>query len=366
MMRTLRAEPIGAHAELVAALFAGPVPLAIMTATFALVGLCVVGTTGDTGAAAMLLVGLVAAAVKFRLIAAFSRAAPVSGFAMVGWEARFAAANSGYAAAIGVLAARTFFLPADLQLLGTGMLFGFCSGQVVRLSTRPRLAILSIFVAAVPCVATTAAQGTIAHVGLAAIFLVFMLGSVECVAFLYRQTCARIEVNRELAGMAAVDPLTGIRNRLGLRRAIDERFAATDLPGSLLGVHWFDLDGFKGVNDRYGHSIGDALLAGVAARVREVLREHDVVARVGGDEFVVLQADLTHRDEAELFARRLLRTITAPYPLAGQLVTIGASIGSCTGRPGIDPIDDLLAAADQRMYEAKRAGGGVLTRLPAL
>lgn len=366
MGRVARADASETDAELVAALFSGAVPLAIMTATFALVGLCVVGTTGDTGAAAILLVGLVAAAVKFRLIASFRhRQGAGPSRSMDAWEDRFAAANAAYAAAIGVMAARTFILPpADLQLLGTGMLFGFCSGQVVRLSTRPRLAVLSIIVATVPCVAAAAAWGDVAHVGLAAIFLVFTFGSIECVAFLYRHTRARIAANRELVGMAARDPLTGVLNRLGLRRAVEERFAAAATGGALLGVHWFDLDGFKGVNDRHGHSVGDALLVGVAGRVRDVLREGDVVARVGGDEFVVLQADLAHGDEAELFARRLLRTITAPFPLAGHQVTIGTSIGSCTGRPGIDPIDDLLGAADQRMYEAKRAGGGILSRQP--
>lgn len=356
-------EPGRVYVELVEALFTAVLPFAIMAATFACVGCFVVVVSGDGVAAAALLVGLVATAEKTRLHIAFRRSPDAGGMSPAAasvWERRFAVGNLGFAAALGSLAARSFMLPqAEAQLLATGMLFGFCAGQVARIAVRARLCGLSICVASVPCALAAAAHGGVAHIALAGMFAIFALGSLESVRFGYSQTRARIATNHELASVASVDPLTGLLNRLGLRRAVEDRFGATAPSPSLVGVHCLDLDGFKAVNDRLGHAAGDAVLVEIARRILECTRDGDVAARFGGDEFVLLQTGIAHRDEVELFARRVCRAVTASLVLDGTSLSVGVSIGSCTGEIAREPFDDLLAVADRRMYAAKQDGGGV-------
>lgn len=366
MSRPLLAEPPEVHAELVAALFTAAIPFAIMSATFVCVGLFIVTQSGDAVAGAATAVGLIAAAGKAWLHVAFrrERRTSLSRDETALWERRFTILNLAFAAALGALAARSFALPAaGPQLLATGMLFGFCSGQVARLAVRVRLCSLSICVAAVPCVLAAAAHGGAGHLGLAALFALFIFGSIETVHYAYGQTRQRIATNLELASVASLDPLTGLNNRLGLRRTINERLPALLTSSPLLCVHCFDLDGFKAINDRHGHAAGDAILVAVAGRLNRLLREGDVAGRLGGDEFVVLQTTVAHADEAEMFARRLCRSITASYEVGERRLSIGMSVGSCVGRPDADSFDDMLAVADRRMYAAKQSGGGVYSAI---
>ena len=362
MSRSYNHEPARVHAELVEALFTAVVPFTIMTVTFACVGSFIVAQSGDSIAIAATLVGLVSALGKAWLHLWFRHEprSPLDGVGATMWERRFAIANLSFAAALGTLAARSFALPTPAPpLLATGMLFGFCSGQVARLAGRVRLCSVSICVAAVPCAMAAAAHGGTGYLGLAAMFALFMLGSMETVRHAYDETRQRISANIELAGVASLDPLTGLNNRLGLRRAIAERLPQLAAFPKLLCVHCFDLDGFKAVNDRHGHAAGDAILVELGRRLQSLLREGDIAARMGGDEFVVLQTGLTHADEAEMFAHRLCRSITAPYAGGQRILEVGMSIGSCTGQPDEGVFVDLLAVADQRMYAAKQAGGGV-------
>lgn len=361
MLRRDQIEPARIYVELTAALFTATLPLAVMTATFALVGLFVAILDRDMVADSALAVGLVASAYKGWLHWAYRRAhaaGPPDAAGSLIWEQRFAVGNLALAATVGTLTARAFVLDdVGAELLGTGMMFGFCSGQVARIAVRPRLCSLSICVAAVPAVIAALAHGGVVHLGLATMFLLFMSGGIESVRYAYEQTRQRIASNQELAGIASIDPLTALNNRLGLRRAIEDHVRTDD--GGLIGVHCFDLDGFKAVNDHHGHAGGDALLVELARRVTEVLRDGDVAARIGGDEFVIVQAGLVHPDEAEMFARRILRIVTGSYEIAGLRITIGMSIGSSTGRADTADIDDLIGLADDRMYQAKRAGGGL-------
>ena len=362
MARSDPVEPGRVYVELVDALFTAVVPFAIMAATFACVGCFIVAASGDLVAASALLVGLVATIEKTRLHVAYRRSPDtrrVDPAVASDWERRFAVGNMAFAAALGTLAARPFvLLNPGAQLLATGMLFGFCAGQVARIAVRARLCAVSICVATAPTVLAAAAHGGIVHLALAGMFVVFALGSMESVRFGYFQTRARIATNHELASVASVDPLTGLCNRLGLRRAVQERFAAAT-GRSLVGVHCLDLDGFKAVNDRCGHAAGDAVLVEIARRISACMRDGDVAARFGGDEFVLLQTGIAHRDEVELFPRRICRAVTAPLVLDDHSVSVGVSIGSCTGAADQEEFDDLLAVADRRMYAAKRDGGGV-------
>jgi len=275
------------------------------------------------------------------------------------WERRFFVANLTFAVALGVLAARTFSLSdAGSELLATGMLFGFCSGQVVRISVRPLICLTSIQAAVWPSVAAAAAHGGAAYLGLAVLFALFTVGGMESVSYAYSQTRNRINLNHELANAAGVDWLTGLSNRLGLRQAVWECFDKGRSADRSVAVHCLDLDGFKALNDRYGHAIGDAVLVAIARRVGAALRPDEVAARYGGDEFVMIQW-VSHPDEVAIFARRLHSDVTEPVAVGEYMLSVGGSIGCCTGQTGSDDFDDLLAVADRRMYDSKRAGGGI-------
>jgi diguanylate cyclase (GGDEF)-like protein/PAS domain S-box-containing protein len=162
---------------------------------------------------------------------------------------------------------------------------------------------------------------------------------------------ARKALEAELLHRAQHDPLTGLANRALLAQRIDDALIRQVRPSCLLFV---DLDGFKCVNDQYGHAVGDQLLQQLAQRLTALLRPQDVCARLGGDEFVVLCVD-TQPHQAETIAERLRAAVAEPFAIEGLAITITAAIGVSASdvTTAIDPAH-LLRQADERMYEAKR------------
>jgi diguanylate cyclase (GGDEF)-like protein/PAS domain S-box-containing protein len=162
---------------------------------------------------------------------------------------------------------------------------------------------------------------------------------------------ARKALEAELLHRAQHDPLTGLANRALLAQRIDDALIRQVRPSCLLFV---DLDGFKCVNDQYGHAVGDQLLQQLAQRLTALLRPQDVCARLGGDEFVVLCVD-TQPHQAEAIAERLRAAVAEPFAIEGLAITITAAIGVSASdvTTAIDPAL-LLRQADARMYEAKR------------
>ena len=119
-----------------------------------------------------------------------------------------------------------------------------------------------------------------------------------------------------------------------------------------------DLDRFKLVNDVLGHDAGDALLRTAAARLRNAVRAHDMVARFGGDEFVVLMQHVADRGELHDVAQRILDAIASPIPVGGEPADVGASVGIATASGPDDDPDALVRNADAAMYRAKEHGRG--------
>jgi diguanylate cyclase (GGDEF)-like protein len=157
---------------------------------------------------------------------------------------------------------------------------------------------------------------------------------------------------------ARLDPLTGLPNRLHLRERLEEALVQVATSDDACAVLLVDLDRFKPVNDTLGHAIGDALLAKVADRLLATLRPCDTVARIGGDEFVVVQRGVTDPEESRVLARRIVDLIGRTYMIEGQLLTIGASVGVAVApRDGTD-VDRLLKCADLALYRAKLDGRG--------
>jgi|GEM_PF-547975 len=164
------------------------------------------------------------------------------------------------------------------------------------------------------------------------------------------------EREAELDRIAHYDPLTGIPNRVLLADRLHQALTLARRNGTALAVCFLDLDGFKPVNDNLGHAAGDRLLAEVARRLQATVRGGDTVARVGGDEFVLLLAGMANLDEYETTLHRILQVVSAPIPIGNHVASVSVSIGIA-----LYPMDDadpeiLLRHADQAMYEAKQTG----------
>ena len=154
------------------------------------------------------------------------------------------------------------------------------------------------------------------------------------------------------------DPLTGLPSRLLLMNRLEAAIARIDRTGTHVAVLFIDLDRFKVVNDSLGHHAGDRLLVAVADRLRAAARRHELAARFGGDEFVIVCEDIADARDAVAVAERLLRTLSRPFDFDDVPAFVGGSIGiAVTSDPDAAPAD-LVRDADAAMYRAKQAGGG--------
>ncbi|HXW29516.1 MAG TPA: EAL domain-containing protein, partial [Xanthobacteraceae bacterium] len=160
----------------------------------------------------------------------------------------------------------------------------------------------------------------------------------------------------KISHLARFDALTGLPNRTILRDRM-ERALGEWRPDNLCAIHFIDLDQFKQVNDTLGHTRGDMLLEAVAERLRSAVRDADVIARFGGDEFVILQAPISSLDQAESLATRVLDAVGGTYDLDGHKVVVTASIGIAVAKNRLDP-DQFLRNADMALYWAKAEGRG--------
>jgi diguanylate cyclase (GGDEF)-like protein/PAS domain S-box-containing protein len=164
------------------------------------------------------------------------------------------------------------------------------------------------------------------------------------------------EHQRQLEHIAHYDALTGLPNRVLLADRLQQAIAHSNRASNSLAVLYLDLDGFKAVNDSHGHNVGDELLVILAERLKSALREGDTLARIGGDEFVVVLVDLNLVEDYEPVLQRLLAAAAEPIQVNGLPLQVSASIGvTLYPQDGADP-DQLMRHADQAMYLAKQAG----------
>jgi diguanylate cyclase (GGDEF)-like protein len=158
--------------------------------------------------------------------------------------------------------------------------------------------------------------------------------------------------------MAHHDALTDLANRVLLNERLEQALGQRIHSEQMIAVHHLDLDQFKAVNDTFGHPVGDKLLKIVAERLRALVRDTDTIARMGGDEFVIVQAPITDPAEATSLAQRVIASISAPFEIDGHQAVIGASVGIAVGPgDGLRP-DRLLRNADLALYRAKGDGRG--------
>jgi diguanylate cyclase (GGDEF)-like protein len=194
--------------------------------------------------------------------------------------------------------------------------------------------------------------------------LTIVVGAMVLIGFLIltwitQQTRRALRLRRNseehVRHLAFHDTLTGLPNSRLLHDRLSQALATAKRHGEKLAVLYLDLDGFKNVNDTHGHAAGDELLKQAAARLNNAVRSEDTVARMGGDEFVLLLRYLNVTEDATLVAGRVIKTLRAPFPIAGG-VHVSASIGVSFYSESCPTVDTLMSTADQALYEAKRSG----------
>lgn len=170
------------------------------------------------------------------------------------------------------------------------------------------------------------------------------------------QIRARMEHEKQLERLAHYDALTGVPNRVLLFDRLAQALARAKRDQKLLAICYLDLDGFKPINDRLGHAVGDRVLVEVTRRIREAVREDDTVARLGGDEFVILLVGLQATEECVGSLQRVLERVGLPIDIDGQPLSLSVSIGVALYPDDEEDAETLLRHADQAMYLAKLAG----------
>ncbi len=171
-----------------------------------------------------------------------------------------------------------------------------------------------------------------------------------------RHASHMMQVNQRVSDLAQMDALTLLANRRAFVDRLNAAFAACSRGATPFAVIYFDLDHFKDVNDTLGHGIGDALLRQVAERVISAVRQNDIVARFGGDEFAILQSDVDDPAAAGVLAAKIGSLVAKPYLIEGNEVHITASIGISHYSPDIAGPDAMMIQADLALYRAKGDG----------
>ncbi|GAB3550631.1 hypothetical protein GCM10027343_33900 [Noviherbaspirillum agri] len=185
-------------------------------------------------------------------------------------------------------------------------------------------------------------------------------GEVMGAVVAFHDIIERKRAEARMQHLANFDILTDLPNRALLRDRMRQALASAQREKHCVAVMFIDLDKFKPVNDRLGHEAGDQLLMQVAKRLRGCLRESDTVARVGGDEFVVLLPKVDGEDDALLVASKILDTLNAPFVLASHTVEISGSIGVAVYPEHGSEVEKLMKSADEAMYHAKQSGGSTI------
>src|ERR1700733_6676732 len=193
------------------------------------------------------------------------------------------------------------------------------------------------------------------------IFVIFVLG-VSWMIYGFRryqdvshEIKTRISAELEARALARHDPLTGLPNPRFFAEKLDEYLRGAN-DTQRLAVLMLDLDGFKTVNDRYGHAAGDKALSEFARRVAILLRAGSVLARIGGDEFAIVMPKIDSLDDPTNLARRIAAAVAEPFVIDGAVAEFGVGVGiSIAPNDGVDP-DELLKRADRALYRAKGAG----------
>ena len=277
------------------------------------------------------------------------------------WSFLYDAGACAFAGLLGLLTFLTLLISDDptLHLLAATVSTGYAAAAAGRNTGRPVIAISQLILCGLPFTLALVMMPSPANIILAVSNLLFLAVVVDVTLKTYETVLSAFHDRQEKLDLAAVyeklsrtDPLTGISNRTTLKQSLERMLTKTR---SHVGLIWVDLDHFKEINDTLGHAVGDLVLNDVANSLTGMTDESGIVARFGGDEFIVIQP-VPNAQAAVVIGDGIREAMNRPINANGTLVDVSASIGIAVAEGGSVSADDLLRHADMALYEAKSKG----------
>ena len=270
------------------------------------------------------------------------------------WQNVYSAVTLGYCVAMAALTLYSFrYHDSTSWTLCTIGTFMICAGLSGRVGLAPRVLQASgLLLLLALAVAILLSEEPLARVGLMLV-VYFGITFYQSIQSKFDATVEQMRSRRALRMLADHDPLTGLSNRRHFEASLEAVLNA-ETPFAILFV---DLDRFKNVNDTYGHNVGDVLLQRVGVRLKGSVRHGDLVARMGGDEFAILQMANASQQAAESLARRINRAVAATFEIDGHVVQVGTSVGIRLSTPADRDAQTVLSKADGALYRVKQSGG---------
>lgn len=354
--------PEGTYIELVQSLFGLTLPAMIMTLCFVGTGAYILSRHPDNLLFLFYGFGIVASMIRLAVLFGLrGRAlAPTLGGQVARMiERRFGYSYIAFAAAFGLFSAQAYWaVDTDLHIPLVAMIFGYGAGVAATVSLRLWISITAILIAILPMILVSLFLPGGANWGTGLLTALFLGGGVLSMVQRYRETASQISMRRLMEKLARQDDLTGLPNRLVLRERFEALAAESD-GSELIAVHCVDINRLEPVNEMYGHMAGDALLRAVAQRLRRVVRGDNLVIHLNGDDFVVVQPNMTTPREAELLAHHIVGILDKSYAVAGEDIIITANIGYTVDLQRGADLERLLAAAERALASGKRGASGV-------
>jgi diguanylate cyclase (GGDEF)-like protein len=350
------------HFELVQALYRTPKSIIGATIAALTVIAITIGMSGDPVYAwffaAFLIVGL--GRTGAILLHRRARHGSEDRDATIRWERRALCGAWAFAGLVGLVGAYTVIHHTGTanELLVNSCVMGYIAGISSRNASRPIISVGQVSFTAFPFALALLAQADLVHTVLAAFIVTLYVSIVVICRSVFENIVSRQNAFRKIESIARRDPLTDLWNRAAFIELLEKRLAVA---GELTTLVLIDLDHFKDVNDTFGHQAGDAVLREAGHRIKSVVRATDEVARIGGDEFVVMLVGADHA-ETRVLAKRILATFMSPFIVGTSQNVCRASIGYAVAPSDGATGTELFRNADLALYEAKQSGRAQIVR----
>lgn len=283
--------------------------------------------------------------------------------ATIRWERRALLGAWAFAGLVGLAGAYTVTAHprTDVELLIISCVMGYIAGISSRNASRPLISIGQVSFTAFPFTIALLARADVVHLVLAAFIGVLYVSITVICRSMFDNIVSRQNAFRKVELIAHRDTLTDLWNRTAFIGLLEKRLSTVAESGENVALVLIDLDRFKDVNDTFGHQTGDIVLKEVGNRIKSVVRPADEVARIGGDEFVVMLAGADER-ETHFVAQRILATFAEPFSVGISQHFCGASIGYAIAPQDGSTLEALFRNADLALYEAKQGGRAQIIR----